>query len=283
MTHQDPDSIKRRGPALDIRDVSFWPPGNGARKALVSDISFAVGPGECVALVGPNGAGKTTLVRMIAGLASPSGGDIRIDGQSVAKMGHAERARRIAYVGQNDEPDGRLSVRDYVALGCIPLARLFAGDTGLPEAEKALGAVGLADFADRRLDQLSGGERQRTKIARAMCQRPSLFVLDEPTNHLDPQARGEQLALVSSMGIPIIAALHDLTLIDAFADKVAILSDGRLSAYGPPSETLTMSNVRAVFGVDLHRLRHPDRDYDLPTLEIPLSRPASPSSLQPDG
>jgi len=261
--------------AVEIRNVSFWPKGAGAGNALVSDISFDVGRGECVALVGPNGAGKTTLIRMIAGLAAPGHGEVLIDGQSVAAMSHAERARRIAYVGQSDEPDGRLSVRDYVALGCLPHARLFAGETGQQQARDALEEVRLAHLAGRRLDQLSGGERQRAKIARAMCQRPSLLVLDEPTNHLDPQGRGEQLALVASMGIPVLAALHDLTLIDAFADKVAILSDGQLRAFGPPDQTLSTANVRAVFGVDLHRLKHPARDYDLPTLDIPLLKPAS--------
>ncbi len=261
--------------ALSLLDVSFWPRGRSQNDALVSDVSFAVRPGERIAIVGPNGAGKTTLIRMIAGLASPSAGEILIDGVSLATMSFAERARRIAYVGQSDEPDGRLTVINYVALGCIPHARLFAGDGGLDKAGEALQAASLSDLADRRLDQLSGGERQRAKIARAMCQRPSLLVLDEPTNHLDPQARGEQLSLVSSMGIPIVAALHDLTLIDAFSDKVAVLADGRLRAYGPPGETLSMSRVRDVFGVDLHRLKHPARDYHLPTLDIPMPRPVS--------
>jgi iron complex transport system ATP-binding protein len=271
--------MTRQTAALDLRDVGYWPSGRSPADALVSAISFSVGAGECVALVGPNGAGKTTLVRMIAGLASPGTGTIMIDGKSISAMSFAERARRIAYVGQSDEADGRLSVADYVALGLVPHGRLFAGDTGRDEARRACETVGLSAFADRRLDRLSGGERQRARIARAMCQKPSLLVLDEPTNHLDPQARGEQLAIVASMGIPIVAALHDLTLIDAFADKVAILADGRLRAFGPPGETLSTANVRDVFGVDMHRLKHPERDYHLPTLDIPLPRPLSNAAM----
>lgn len=264
--------------ALDLLDVGFWPAGRGRNGALVSDVRFTVGPGERIAIVGPNGAGKTTLIRMIAGLARPSAGEVLIDGVSIVNMSFAERARRIAYVGQSDEPDGRLTVIDYVALGSIPHARLFAGDSGVDRAKEALEAASLSNLADRRLDQLSGGERQRAKIARAMCQRPSLLVLDEPTNHLDPQARGEQLSLVASMGIAIVAALHDLTLIDAFADKVAVLADGRLHAYGPPGETLSTSRVREIFGVDLHRLRHPEHDYHLPTLDIRVPQPVSTST-----
>lgn len=272
MTHQ--------ATTIDVRNVSYWPSGRGPADALVSDISFSIGPGECVALVGPNGAGKTTLVRMIAGLASPGAGSITMNGRSVAAMSFAERARRIAYVGQSDKPDGRLSVADYVALGLVPHAPLFAGDTGRQEARRACEAVGLGELAHRRLDRLSGGERQRAKIARVVCQKPQLLVLDEPTNHLDPQARGEQLAMVAAMGVPIVAALHDLTLIDAFADKVAILAEGRLHAFGPPCETLSTTKVRDVFGVELHRLIHPERDYRLPTLDVPLPRPA-PDSATP--
>lgn len=260
---------------VDVRGVSYWLRGQFAKDALLSDVSFSIRSGECVAVVGPNGAGKTTLIRMIAGLARASSGEILIDGEPIADMGYADRAKCIAYVGQTDEPDGRLLVRDYVALGRVPYARAFAGQTGVGEAQDALEAVDLVHLAKRRLDQLSGGERQRAKIARAMCQRPSLLVLDEPTNHLDPQARGEQLALLASMGIPVIAALHDLTLIDAFADKVAVLSQGRLQAFGAPTEALSMSTVRTVFGVDLHRLKHPVSDYDLPTLDVPLSRSVS--------
>lgn len=268
--------------ALDLKGIGFWPQGRSRNDALVSDVGFTVRPGECLAIVGPNGAGKTTLIRMIAGLASPSQGEILVDGVPLSTMNFAERARRIAYVGQSDEPDGRLTVINYVALGCIPHARLFAGDSGLDRAGEALEAASLSGLAGRRLDQLSGGERQRAKIARAMCQRPSLLVLDEPTNHLDPQARGEQLSLVSSMGIPVVAALHDLTLIDAFADVVAVLADGRLRAFGPPGETLSTARVRDIFGVDLHRLKHPEHDYHLPTLDIPVPRSTSPftASLQ---
>ncbi|WP_306048291.1 ABC transporter ATP-binding protein [Oceaniradius stylonematis] len=270
--------MTRQTAALDLRDVGYWPSGRSPADALVSAISFSVGAGECVALVGPNGAGKTTLVRMIAGLASPGTGTIMIDGKSISAMSFAERARRIAYVGQSDEADGRLSVADYVALGLLPHARLFADGTGRDEARRACETVGLGDLAERRLDQLSGGERQRARIARAMCQKPSLLVLDEPTNHLDPLARGEQLAIVASMGVPIVAALHDLTLIDAFADKVAILADGRLRAFGPPGETLSTANVRDVFGVDMHRLKHPEHDYHLPTLDIRLPMPTTHST-----
>ena len=264
----------RHAPALDVKAVSLRSRADGYRqpRALVSEVGFRVAAGEVLALVGPNGAGKTTLIRMIAGLARPDEGEILIDGRPLHAMSFAERARRIAYVGQTEEPDGRLTVAQYVALGLLPHAVALARATADRYADSAMSSVGLGALADRRMDRLSGGERQKAKIARAMCQRPALLVLDEPTNHLDPHARGELLSLVASMGIPIIAALHDLTLIDAFADKVAVLADGRLVAVGPPVETLTSARVQDVFLVDLHRLRHPTDGHVLPALDIEISK-----------
>ena len=258
--------------AVDIKRVSYWPNGRRAHEPLVNEVSFSVRAGERVALVGPNGAGKTTLIRMIAGLARPSEGEILVAGRSIVAMSYAERAKHIAYVGQSDEPDGRLTIRDYVALGLIAHLSGFSAPDRDDQIDAALERSQLKAFAQRRLDKVSGGERQRAKIARAICQSPSLLILDEPTNHLDPQARGEQLALVASLGIPIITALHDLTLLDAFADKVAVLADGRLMSFGPPDEALSLATVRDTFGVDLHRLPHPNSDQLLPTLDIPLKR-----------
>lgn len=257
-------------PALGLNGVSYR---TTSRKGLVSDVNLSVQPGQIVVIAGPNGAGKTTLVRMIAGLMKPSEGRILLAGACLASMRHAVRARQIAYVGQSEEPDGRLTVNQYVALGLLPRSGGLERDAPSRARDDALLAVGLRTLADRRLDSLSGGERQKAKIARAICQNPTLLVLDEPTNHLDARARGELLSLVAAMGITVVAALHDLTLIEAFADRVAVLDGGQLTAFGPPAETLSPQRVRSVFGVDMHRLPHPHRNQKLPTLDIQISKP----------
>ncbi len=236
---------------------------------------MSVRSGEIVVIAGPNGAGKTTLVRMIAGLLKPSAGQIHLAGRPLASLNHVQRARQLAYVGQSEEPDGRLTVAQYAALGRLPHAGPSERDAASDACLDALTTVGLRPLANRRMDSLSGGERQKAKIARAICQRPGLLVLDEPTNHLDALARGELLSLVAAMGISVVAALHDLTLIEAFADRVALMERGTLSAFGPPAETLSGRRVRDVFGVDLHRLPHPAEDRNLPTLDIPITKPNS--------
>lgn len=260
-------------PVLELRQASFHAGGNARRDPvwLVDRVTLTVARGQVLALVGRNGAGKTSLIRMIAGLTQPDGGEVFLEGSPMHSFSCLERARHIAYVGQAGTPDGRLTVRQYVALGLMPHGRLRP--TVLEDRIlHALEIVGMQAFAERKLLNLSGGERQRAMLARAICQRPTLLVLDEPTNHLDPSARGELLSLVASLGVAVVAALHDLTLVDDFADQVAVLEGGRLLALGSPRETLTGQRVREVFDVDMHRLHNPASGQSIPVLDVPITR-----------
>ncbi|MEM7376718.1 MAG: ABC transporter ATP-binding protein [Pseudomonadota bacterium] len=253
-----------------MRDVVFRVRGSDGEVTLLDDISLSLSPGQVLAVVGPNGAGKSTLVRLIAGLQQPNRGTVSLDGQALQKLTAAERAKRIAYVGQVDEPDGRLTVSQYIHLGRLPHEGFLGPGSASAEAVEAIRVAGLQSIAHRRLEGLSGGERQKAKIARALCQRPSLLVLDEPTNHLDPSARGDLLGLVAEMGVSVVVALHDLTLIDTLADTVAVLSSGKLVAFGAPAKALSSDQVRRVFRVDLHRFSHPTDERCVPALDIAL-------------
>ena len=243
-------------------------------KRIVDDVSFKLGRGNIMAIVGPNGAGKTTLIRMIAGLAVPETGNVFIGEDRLRSMRIDERARRIAYVGQSEEPDNRLTVLQYVSLGLLPHSGYRTDDEAISKVEQALKLVGLSHLSARKLANLSGGEKQKSKIARAICQTPSILVLDEPTNHLDPQARGELLSIVANTGTTVVAALHDLPVIDSFADTVAIIAGGRLTAFGPPIDILSNEQVRRVFNVELHRFTHPHEARIIPALDIPIHHSA---------
>ncbi len=253
--------------ALDLEGLGFRTPG-GAE--LLRDVTLHLHPGEVLAVVGLNGAGKTTLIRLLAGLIAPTSGRIALHGRCYSTLSTVERSRQIAYVGQHDDADGRLLLRDYVALGALPhRASLSATDVSARVAD-ALDQVGLSDLASARLERLSGGERQRGKFARAICQAPRLLLLDEPTNHLDPAARGVLLTAVLELGITVVTALHDLTLIESFATHVAVLRQGGLAAYGHPADILQPGTVQQIFGVSLYRLDHPQEKRILPSLDIPI-------------
>ncbi len=261
-------SHKRDGElALDLRGLEFRIPGGAT---LLSDVTLHLHPGEVLAIVGLNGAGKTTLIRLLAGLIAPTSGTIALHGRSYATLSGTERARQIAYVGQHDDADGRLLLRDYVALGALPQRAVLSSAEVSARVAEALDLVGLSDLASARLETLSGGERQRGKFARAICQAPSLLLLDEPTNHLDPAARGVLLTAVLELGITVVTALHDLTLIESFATHVAVLRQGWLAAFGHPADILQPGTVKEIFGVNLYRLDHPQENRILPSLDVPI-------------
>lgn len=238
---------------------------------LLSPVDLAVEAGERLAILGPNGAGKTTLLRLLAGMADATAGTVLLEGRPIRALRSAERARIVAMVGQSDQPDRRLRLADYVALGRIPHAgRLCARQEGRL-VEEALERTGLSALCRRDMGSLSGGERQRAQIARALVQEPRILFLDEPTNHLDPQGRAALLALVAGLGITVIATLHDLQLVPAFATTVAILHGGSLVARGRTEDALSRGSMRAVFGVDLLRVPHPHENRELTVFDIPMT------------
>ena len=229
----------------------------GSTTAILDDVSFEIAPAERLAVVGPNGAGKTTLLRLLSGRIAPSTGTVRVGGTDLGRLSFAQRARCIAVVVQNDVPDLRLTVSDYVGLGRIPHAGIATPQVDRRIVDAALEQTGLRAFGHRKLDGLSGGERQRSAIARAIAQEPRVLLLDEPTNHLDPRARSDMLDLARTLGITVVAVLHELSLVHPFADRVAVLDRGRLVALGTPAEALAPDVVRSVFDLDCFPATNP--------------------------
>jgi len=226
-------------------------------KSLVTDVSFDLAPGECMAVVGPNGAGKSSLLKLLSGRNCPSTGSVHLRGEAVHAMAPLDRARRIALVSQHAEPDRRLRVRDYVELGRVPHRGRVSWDASRAIVDDAVQRVGLRHLVDRQVGELSGGERQRAAIARALCQQPELLLLDEPTNHLDPRARADVLDLAHDLGCMVIAVLHDLDRISSFAHRVAVMAAGKLVACGPAAEALAPSIVQSVFNMDCFPVVNP--------------------------
>lgn len=246
-------------------------------QALLADVSFALEPRAILAIAGPNGAGKTTLLNLLSGALPLQTGEITIAGQSLSALTALERARRIAVVSQDTTPDGRLSLRDYVALGQIPIQADLSPSHHAKDLARVLEITGLSSLADQKMEVLSGGERQRAQIARALAQKPALLFLDEPTNHLDPDAKGRMLSLIADLGITIVMVLHDLVLIPEFATHVALIKSARLTAFGPVAQVLTPAHVRETFGVDYLQFDHAGRR--VAALDIRKSSPQH--QLQP--
>jgi len=229
------------------RDVR-WAAGG---TVIVDGVTLSARPGRLLGLVGPNGSGKSSLLRLICGLRRVKSGVVSLDERELTTIGRRELAQRMALVEQQVDTEKQLRVRDIVALGRIPHQAFFASETAddVRAIAVALDRVGMTEKRDRLWHTLSGGERQRVQIARALAQCPSELLLDEPTNHLDIRHQLDLLLLVKALGITSIVALHDLNLAVMFCDEIAVLSEGRLVACGPPEDVLTPATVERVFGV----------------------------------
>jgi len=209
---------------------------------------------------------------LLSGAMDPVSGTVEVAGRALRDMSAQARARQIAVVSQDEQPDGRLFLRDYVAMGQIPIQADRSAEDHTDALDRVLDATGLSALAAKRMATLSGGERQRAHIARALVQRPKLLFLDEPTNHLDPDAKGRVLSLVTQLGITVVMIVHDIVMIPEFATHAALLSSARLTALGPVAEVLTPDRVRETFGVTYLQFSHQGRV--IPALDIqktPLS------------
>jgi iron complex transport system ATP-binding protein len=222
----------------------------GSTRAL-DDVSIGFEPGW-TAIVGPNGAGKSTLLRALAGLQVPHSGSVELHGRALPGWTDRERAVRIAWLGQQAEMTGELTVREVVQLGRLPHQGLFGAPTARDAAvvDAAMRDAECSAWQTRRLQELSGGERQRVLIARALAVDAAILLLDEPTTHLDPP---HQIALVRLLrqraagGATVVSVLHDLALA-LLADRLVVLDRGRLCAVGQSNEPALHDALIGVFG-----------------------------------
>lgn len=230
---------------------------------VLRNLSLAASAGDVLALAGPNGVGKTTLLRALSRVLRPQQGTVLIHERDLWAMSTREAARRIGLVAQNETMEWPLTVEQVVALGrtahrgwFLPLNQADRG-----AIERAMSQTGLTPLRERMVPTLSGGERQRVLIARALAQEPESLLLDEPTAHLDLRYQGRVLDLVYQLaheqGMTVVVSLHDLNLVALYADRVALLTDGKLLAVGSPEETLTPANLERAYGVRVSVTRHP--------------------------
>lgn len=243
------------------------------QKTVLHEINLEVARGSVVALIGPNGSGKTTLVRALSGVLPSLSGLIRLDGKDLNKLGAQERARLIAVVPQVRTLPPAFTVQEVVALGRTPYLNWFGQTSGHDQQiiRTAMEQVDLLELADRNIAELSGGEQQRVLLARALAQQTSVLLLDEPTSHLDLQYQVSFLEKVRQLAHPspeqissgfekraVLVAIHDLNLLNRYADQVALLDKGRLLIVGHPEEVLQPHILSQAYHLPLGTLQDPE-------------------------
>ncbi len=236
----------------------------GYGERIVFDaVDLDVERGELVAIIGPNGCGKTTLLRTITGVHPATSGVLLLDGEPICSRYASSVDRRVAFVPQRGVTAERFSAFDTALMGRTPHLRLLQSE-GRRDLEVTRAAMERADcweLRDRRVDELSGGERQRVLIARALAQEPDLLLLDEPTSHLDIAHQVEAFQLVLSLcreqELAAVAVVHDLTLAGMFADRVALMSGGRIDAVGVPEQVIREDLIERAYGLPVRVVAHP--------------------------
>ncbi|MBK4216098.1 ABC transporter ATP-binding protein [Paracoccus caeni] len=211
-------------PLLSVRNLKRQ--FGKAGPAAVEDVSFDLAPGEILALIGPSGCGKTTTLRMIAGFEPPDHGAISLRGRDITATPAEKRGIGMVF-------------QDYALFPHMDVARniLFGAREKTPQTvARALSMVGLDGYGSRYPDELSGGQQQRIALARSFAAEPSLILLDEPFSNLDAAlrhaTRREIRALLKNAGIGIIIVTHDQEEALSFADRLALMRDGRIVQHG---------------------------------------------------
>src|SRR5829696_2202395 len=215
----------------------------------VRGVDLTIEPGEIVAFLGPNGAGKTTTIDMILGLSHPSAGDVSVLG---LKPRQAIARGLVSAVMQTGGLLKDISVRETVAY----TASLFADTRPIDEV---LDDAGITSIADRKVGKCSGGEQQRLRFAMALLSDPALLLLDEPTTGMDVEGRRHFWSTIradAQKGRTVLFATHYLEEADQYADRIVLISHGRIVADGTGSEIKALASGRTV------RATLPDADPD---------------------
>jgi iron complex transport system ATP-binding protein len=251
-----PEPIALGEVVLSIRDVAV---AFGERRVL-DGINLDIRAGEVLALVGPNGAGKSTLINTITADVDAISGEVLLDGFPTHAWTNRELAMRRAVLLQQIDIAFPFTVSEVVDMGRAPWQGTPNAKADELITDGAMARTDTERFADRHYPSLSGGERARAALARVLAQTASVMLLDEPTAAMDIKHQEQVLQLVRSYaatGCAVVVIVHNLDLAAAYADRIALLSQGTIVADGAPEEVLTAERVSEVYDYPVHIVADP--------------------------
>lgn len=226
---------------------------------ILKGININANNKEFIGIIGPNGSGKSTLLKCIYRSLKPNSGIIKLDDIDLSKISVRESSKKLAVLSQHNNYNFDFSVKDILLMGRSPHKKFLDRDTkeDYDIIYDALDKVGMVNFINRTFLTLSGGEQQRIILARALAQQTECLILDEPTNHLDIKYQIQLMSIVKNLNIEVVAAIHDLNIAAMYCDKLYVLKEGIIVAYGTPKEILTSKLIKDVYGVDSVIIENP--------------------------
>ena len=235
-------------------------------KAILHDIGVTIPSNQISIIIGANGCGKSTLLKTVARLIKPTSGQVTLDGKPIQKIPPKQLARVLGLLPQSPIVPEGITVADLVGRGRFPHHTFLKGWTkkDYEAVAEAMEIMHITEFADCHIDELSGGQRQRVWIAMALAQQTDILFLDEPTTYLDITYQVEILDMLTDLnkkyGTTIVMVLHDINLSARYADHIFALHKGKLVAEGSPSEVITSSLIKDIFGLDCMVMQDPISD-----------------------
>jgi len=236
--------------SLELRHISA---GYG-NTSVLENVHARAAKGDFVGLVGPNGAGKSCLLKTVAGIITPTEGQLGLDGKDLSTFPPKPRAKHVSYLAQERQAAWPLTVRELVTLGRAPFRGPLGDISSKGEAAiaQAINAAQCEELTDRRFDHLSGGEQARVLLARALAVDAPVLLADEPVASLDPYY---QLSIMQTLhaeavrGKTVIASMHDLSLAKQFCSRIWVLNEGKLVEDDLAERALSAKILHEVFGV----------------------------------
>lgn len=220
---------------------------------ILKGLDIDVEKKEFVGIIGPNGSGKSTLLKCIYRVLKPHKGTIFLDEKNIKDFSIKETSKKMAVVSQHNNYNFDFTVGEMVLMGRSPRKKFIEKDNkkDYEIMEESLEKVGMKDYAKRSFSTLSGGEKQRIILARALAQKTEFLILDEPTNHLDIKYQLQFMSTVKSLGITVVAAIHDLNMAALYCDKIYAMKSGEIVRCGTPKEVLTKNIIRTLYEVEV--------------------------------
>ncbi|WP_404441910.1 adenosylcobinamide amidohydrolase [Sutcliffiella horikoshii] len=238
--------------------------GYRLEKPIINGVDLAIRKGEFFALLGPNGSGKTTLFKLVTGQLPVVEGELLLSGRQLSSFTKLEKAKKIAVLTQELQVSFDYTVEEIISLGRYPhqkglLKSLTNKDKEI--MQQVMDITEVTVYKNKQFRKLSGGEKQRVLLAKSLAQEPEILLLDEPTNHLDIKHTFHMLDLIKewqhTKGLTVFAILHDLNVASLYADRLALLHNGRFLEVGDSDTLRKEEQLERVYDVLIKAGPHP--------------------------